>query len=124
MCIRDSYWRLNLLCDVFLDTCEWSGGNTTLEAIACGLPIVTWPGQFMRGRHSAAILAQIGVTETIAHSAAEYVALAVRLGRDRSWRQEISQRVRDRADRSFGDRSALTALETWFDHVGRSGRSD
>ena len=74
------YWNLNLLADVFLDTIEWSGCNTTLEAIACGLPIVTLPGQVMRGRHSYAILMQFGMTETIARDKAEYVDIAVRLG--------------------------------------------
>jgi len=33
-----------LLADIYLGTIEWSGCNTTLEAIACGLPIVTFPG--------------------------------------------------------------------------------
>lgn len=49
------YLQVNRCSDIFLDTCSWSGGNTTLEAIACGLPIVTYPGDFMRGRHAAAM---------------------------------------------------------------------
>ena len=32
------------LCDVFLDSIGWSGYNSTLECLACDLPIVTWPG--------------------------------------------------------------------------------
>ena len=42
--------------DVYLDSPRWSGGNTTLEAMAVGLPIVTLPGPLMRGRHTAGIL--------------------------------------------------------------------
>ena len=34
-----------------LDTLRWSGGNTSLDAIACGLPVVTLPGaSCARGR--------------------------------------------------------------------------
>ncbi|MFQ3680620.1 MAG: tetratricopeptide repeat protein, partial [Pseudanabaenaceae cyanobacterium] len=33
------YLQLNQACDVFLDSHHWSGGHTTLEAIACGLPV-------------------------------------------------------------------------------------
>ena len=38
--------------DVMLDPLHYSGGNTSLEALALGTPIVTWPGAFMRGRHT------------------------------------------------------------------------
>ena len=31
------------VCDAMLDTLHWSGGNTSLDALACGLPIVTLP---------------------------------------------------------------------------------
>lgn len=66
-----AYWNLQLLSDVFLDSFGWSGGHTTLKAIACNLPIVTCPGEFMRGRHSCGILEMLGVTETVAQTAAE-----------------------------------------------------
>ena len=36
----------------------------------------------MRGRHSAAILRMMGVTETVATTIDEYVAIAARLGQD------------------------------------------
>ncbi len=39
------YLRLNLACDAMLDSLHWSGGNTSLDAIACGLPIVTRRGE-------------------------------------------------------------------------------
>jgi protein O-GlcNAc transferase len=53
---QEDYWSLNLASDIFLDTIDWSGGNTTLEAIALDLPVVTIPGEFRRSRHSFAIL--------------------------------------------------------------------
>src|SRR5207342_1017310 len=56
-----TYLRLNQLCDVMLDTLHWSGGNTSLDALAMGLPVVTFPGTLMRGRQSFGMLRTMGV---------------------------------------------------------------
>lgn len=111
------YWNGSLVCDVYLDTMGWSGCNTTIEAMACGLPVVTMPGEFMRGRHSYAILTQLGVTETIARHPAEYVDLAVRLGLDGEWRRSIVARMREQAARIYADRSCVQALEEFYERV-------
>lgn len=42
---------------------------------------MTWPGRMMRGRHSLAILRLMGIADTVAGSADEYVEIAVRLAR-------------------------------------------
>ena len=47
--------------DVLLDSVGWSGGNTTLEALAFDLPFVTLPGSFMRARHTHGIAAGLGM---------------------------------------------------------------
>ncbi|WP_448562716.1 tetratricopeptide repeat protein [Trichothermofontia sp.] len=108
------YLRLNLAADIFLDTLSWSGGNTTLEAIACGLPVVTCPGEFMRGRHTYGILRQMGVTATIAHNESEYIEIAVRLGRDPAWRAEICQQVQAGQARLYEDVTCVRALEDFY----------
>ncbi len=111
------YLNLNLVSDVFLDTLGWSGGNTTLEAIACGLPIVTCPGEFMRGRHSYGILKMLGVTDTIATDEAEYIEIAVRLGLDPQWRQSIINKVKQNQDRVYEDQTCVIALEEFYERV-------
>ena len=67
-------------CDVMLDSVGWSGGNTTLEALAQDLPVVTCQGTLMRGRVSAGILRMMGMPEAIAGGTEDYVALAIRAG--------------------------------------------
>ena len=52
--------------DVFLDSPEWSGCNSTLESLGSDLPIVTLRGRWMRGRHTSAILEMMGMTEGVA----------------------------------------------------------
>ncbi|MFN3361156.1 MAG: tetratricopeptide repeat protein [Pseudanabaenaceae cyanobacterium] len=108
------YLRLNLVSDVFLDTIEWSGGNTTLEALACHLPVVTVPGKFMRGRHSLAMLTQLQVTETIGSNLEEYIDIAVKLGNDRAWRLEIKQKINNNAHLLFNDQKPTQFLSQFL----------
>lgn len=109
------------LCDVFLDTPGWSGANTSLESLAHDLPIVTLPGQLMRGRHSLAILTIMGIDETIAESLDDYVAIAARLARDASWRAAISDRIAANKHRLYRDRAPIVALEEFLTRVARPG---
>jgi predicted O-linked N-acetylglucosamine transferase (SPINDLY family) len=102
------------LADVVLDTPGWSGGRSTLDCLAQNPAIVTLPGPFMRGRHTAAILRHIGCEETIAHSLDEYVAIAARLGLDPVWRSRVRQAVREGKHRAFRDTGAVRALETFL----------
>ena len=81
------YLNLNCIADIFLDHPGWSGGITTIEAIGCNLPIVTWPGEFMRSRHSFAFLLKMNITDTIATDLNNFIEIAVRLGIDKNWRQ-------------------------------------
>jgi protein O-GlcNAc transferase len=99
---------------VILDPPGWSGGKSTLDCLAQNPAIVTWPGQFMRGRHTAAILRQIGCEETIAGSLDEYVAIAARLGTDATWRTRVQQAVAGHKHLAFRDRDAIRALEAFL----------
>jgi len=114
---RVDYLNLNLVSDIFLDTFSWSGGNTTLEAIACGLPVVTCPGEFMRGRHAYGILKMMGMTETIAQDEAEYIEIAVRLGLDADWRQEMVRKISECHSLLYDDTTCVTALESFYKNV-------
>jgi predicted O-linked N-acetylglucosamine transferase (SPINDLY family) len=117
------YWNLIQVCDICLDTIGSSGCNTTMDAIACRLPVVTTPGEFMRGRQSYGILTQFGVTDTIAPDVDGYIEIAVRLGLDRAWRAGIVERIASRYSTLYSDRRSIVALEKWFrDIVGGQAR--
>ncbi|HEV2221018.1 MAG TPA: tetratricopeptide repeat protein [Casimicrobiaceae bacterium] len=107
---HEDYLRINLQCDAMLDTLHWSGGNTSLDALACGLPVVTLPGAFMRGRQSAAMLRIVGVPELVAADRAEYVGLATRLARDAQWRGALATRIRDGKGLLFDARAPVEAF--------------
>ncbi|MEX0270317.1 tetratricopeptide repeat protein [Leptolyngbyaceae cyanobacterium UHCC 1019] len=114
---RNDYLMLNLLSDVYLDTLGFTGGNTTLDAIACGLPIVTCPGEFMRGRLSTGILQTLGMTDTIATNEADYIKIAVRLAQEPDWRSEILTVMQAQCSQVFDDLTCVTALEEFYCQV-------
>jgi CRISPR-associated protein Csy1 len=107
---HDDYLRVNLACDAMLDTLHWSGGNTTLDALACGLPVVTLPGAFMRGRQSAAMLRQVGAEGLIAKDANDYVAIASRLTDDPAWRERVARTIRDGLGAMFDRQEPVRAF--------------
>ena len=115
-----AYLRLNRVCDVMLDTLHWSGGNTALDALAAGLPMVALPGELMRGRQSMAMLRIAGVPELVTANAEEYVARAVALGNDAAARREISQRLAAGREALFGRDEPVRALEDFLERAARS----
>jgi len=122
---HEDYLRVNRLCDLMLDSLYWSGGNTSLDALACGLPLVTLPGSFMRGRQSMAMLRLCGLDELVAADVADYLRIASRLGRDREWRTALRERLAQAVDAVFGRDDPIKSLEAFFvkatQGVGRKG---
>jgi len=115
----EDYANLFRLSDIFLDTFSWSGGSTTLHALYSSLPIVTCPGKLARGRYSYGMLQRMGLTETIANNEAEYIEIAVRLGLDHQWRQQVSDRILP-LHKNLGDsEDSIQYLEDFYQQLIR-----
>ena len=97
--------------DVLLDTLGFSGFNTAMQAVQCGLPIVTRWGRFMRGRLAAGVLARMGLDDMVARTEEQYVDLAVRLCQDRAYRNEFRNRMLEARHVLFDDIAPVRALE-------------
>jgi predicted O-linked N-acetylglucosamine transferase (SPINDLY family) len=101
--------------DALLEPPYFGGGNTTYESFACGIPIVTWPGPFMRGRVTLGCYRQMGVTDCVAADPQSYIEIALRLANDSGWRQEVSHKIRANAHVIFEDMEAVRELERFFE---------
>jgi predicted O-linked N-acetylglucosamine transferase (SPINDLY family) len=106
--------------DVFLDSIGWSGCNSTLEAVACDLPVVTTPTGLMRGRHSAAILACMGLAHRVASDVDGYVENAVRLA-DTGEHARFVAELRAGRPIVFRDAAPVRALEDFLTDVAMHG---
>jgi CRISPR-associated protein Csy1 len=107
---REEYLRVNLACDVMVDSLHWSGGNTSLDALHCGLPVVTCPGSLMRGRQSAAMLAAIDCSELIADTPRALATACVEIAGDPRRRADLGLRIRDALPRLTGSDEPLARL--------------
>lgn len=113
-CGRDDFLRNLKGARVVLDTTDWSGGNTSLEALAMGTPVVTLPGRFMRGRHTFGMLSLMGMSDLIAQGADDYAAIATRLFRDTDWHAAITTDIDAGSGRLFGDPAPVAALNDFL----------
>ena len=91
---QGALWRARYrLVDAVLDTFPYAGGDTTLAALDMGVPVVTLLGERHSERVGASILTHLDVTETIAKSEDEFVAIVVKLARDRAFMLQTRQRI-------------------------------
>jgi protein O-GlcNAc transferase len=94
--------------DVLLDPIHYGGGLTSFDALSLNKPIVTLPGNFLRGRFTSGFYRTMGVDDCIAAGADDYVTRAVRLGTDADWRRHVTVRIRQTSDVLFESQPAVT----------------
>ena len=81
------------LVDFVLDPMPFGGVNGTLEALDMGVPVVTLVGKRHGERTSYSILANLGVTATVAVSGREYVDIAARLAGDPAFMRDVRAQI-------------------------------
>ena len=116
-----AFRRVLATADVVLDTVRWSGGNTSIDAFAAGVPVVTLPGRFMRGRQTAAMLELMGIAELVASSPSDYVAKAVDIAKDRDRNTALRRAIVERRGVLFDQQAPIEALSEALLRLG-SGR--
>lgn len=86
--------------DIALDTYPYNGGNTTLEALWQGIPVVTLMGDRWAARLGARFLIQAGMPSLIARSWEEYSDIAARIAADVSYRETFRRTAREQLRKS------------------------
>ena len=103
--------------DAVLDPSHFGGGNSTFESFGLGVPVVTLPGPFMRGRVTVGCYRQMGFEDLVATTREEYVALAVKLANDAGFREAMRAKVREHSAALFDDTSAVREMEMFFERA-------
>jgi len=68
----------------------------------------------LAGRYSASFLRRVGLPELIVDSPKAYVQLALKLGNDTEYRQQLKQRVLLNSARLFDDQDTVLSWEKLF----------
>jgi predicted O-linked N-acetylglucosamine transferase (SPINDLY family) len=72
----------HIAADLFLDTLPYNAHTTGSDALWCGVPVITCPGNSFSARVAASLLRAVGLPQLITSSAAEYLELSVALAHD------------------------------------------
>ena len=97
---RQEYLAVYNRVDIILDTFPYNGGTTTCEALWMGVPVVTLYGDRTVSRMSASMLGQVGMSDLVAQSEADYVGIAARLAGDPARLVELRAGLRPRMQES------------------------
>jgi predicted O-linked N-acetylglucosamine transferase (SPINDLY family) len=123
---RDDYLRLLPQADAVLDTIHYGGSTTAMHALGVGVPLVTLPGDLNPGRMAYAFFQELGITDSVATSPADYVERAIRIANDPSLRKSLRSRILEQCDVLFSNRNAAAELEAFFvdaahrEHAGQA----
>ena len=86
--------------DISLDTFPWSGHTTACESLWMGVPVVTLCGDRHAGRMVSSILTAVGMSDCIAQTPDEYIAIARKLACSPDILQSLRQGLRARMSQS------------------------
>jgi len=101
--------------DIYLDTFPHNNGTTLVEALWCGLPVVTMVDRPPFGCIGQAMLTQAGLEGWIAKTEGEYLRIAADLAGDIDRLEEIRLNQRDRiANTALFDEERMVR---WFEYA-------
>ncbi|MFH0730469.1 MAG: tetratricopeptide repeat protein [Pseudomonadota bacterium] len=108
--------------DIALDSFPMTGGQTTIDALWMGVPVVTWVGETHHQRGSFMMLKNLNtkVEDLVAFSQEEYIQKAVALANNPARMTELHQMIPEYLSRSilcdpqrFAGQLELAYIEAW-----------
>ena len=109
---RPQFFGLMQEATLFLDSVGFSGFNTAMQAVECGLPLVALEGDALRGRFGSGILREAGLDECVATDKGQYADIAVALAQDAAQRSAVAAHLRKQGAALFGTRAPVDSLAT------------
>jgi protein O-GlcNAc transferase len=124
----DEYLALFLVADLFLDARPYNAHTTASDALWCGLPVLTCPGNTFSARVAGSMLRTIGLPEMIADNLVDYRDKAIHLAGNRDELARIKARLEaNRLTTPLYDTARLTRhmeaayeimYQRWIDGLG------
>ncbi len=120
---RARFFSLMQKSTLLLDTLGFSGFNTALQGLECGLPVLAYEGKFMRGRLASAIMRKMNMPELVATSHQEFIQKAVEFAAEPKRLKKIRADIPKRVKGLFRDDTSVRALEHFLENEIRKLRA-
>jgi protein O-GlcNAc transferase len=100
---------LNLMniSNIVLDIYPFGGCNSSMEAFSLNKVIVTQPSQMINGRFTRGFYTKMGLDNLICNNKEEYIELAVRLGLDNKYRDNLENNIKENKNVLFMDKDTI-----------------
>ncbi len=113
----EQYKRLFSLATVLLDSPVYAGGLTSFDAFSFNVPEVTLSGPLHTQNFATGIYRCMGLEDLPCRTPGEYIDLAVRLGTDAHYRNEISGKIEANRHKIFAAGDIVQEHERFFESV-------
>ena len=110
----ENYLNLINKSDIILDSLDWSGFNTTLDAFIFNKPVITLAGSFMRSRHSFAILKILKIEDLISQDKKNYVEKALNLSKNSALLEIMNEKIKLNKKILFNNHKTIKFLENFL----------
>jgi predicted O-linked N-acetylglucosamine transferase (SPINDLY family) len=111
----DRYVATLAAMDVALDPLYFGGCNSSCEALALGVPLVTLPGEHLYGRFTFGLYREMEIEDCVAASIDDYVERAHRLANERDYRSAVSRDIASRSGVLFDRKDITLAYADFFE---------
>lgn len=118
---KQDFINLTAICDVMLDSYPFGGCNTSLEAFAYGIPVITRPTKFINGRFTYGFYKKMGQgldkSELVVTSKEDYIKTALDIARNRHKRALYSSAILNGVSNIFEERESIEEWNTLLQHL-------
>ena len=131
----EQFASLLQIANVILHPFPFDGSKTSADSLEAGVPLLTLPTEYLRGRMGAAFLRTMNMPELVARSVSDYIDIAEKLGTNKDFYLQTKKRVVAKVDLIWEDLEVpfgwVQFLSTvigrpspsWDEFVGQTGRN-
>jgi len=105
----------NLVADVVLDPFHFGIGTTLITTFAVGTPIMTRPGEFLRGRVGLGFCKTLDLPECVADDTETYARQAVEIATNPVLRQRLQARILENGHLIYQNRQPIEELKGFLE---------
>ena len=114
---HNQYRKYYSVATCVLDSPVYAGDLTAHDAFDADVPVVSQESPYLIGRYTLGLYRLMNMTPLVADSEQKYVEMAVRLGTDAEYRQEIRRQIAERKEAIYSSHSIVKEYEHFFERV-------